>query len=197
MSPLPYTDAGAQLAFYIVLGTFALLEWRVRLRSGLNPHGTRADRRSRMVVYVSVVAGLAGAFILAGHERSAAISGGRWLIFAIGLTLMTAGIAIRQWAVALLGEFFTTDVRVHPDQTVIDHGPYRVVRHPSYTGMLVTLAGTGLALGNWAALGAVVVLPTIGVIYRIGVEERALLEALGEPYRRFAAGRARLVPGVW
>jgi protein-S-isoprenylcysteine O-methyltransferase Ste14 len=197
VSPLPYTNAGAQIAFYIILGTFSLLEWRVRLRSGLNPHGTRTDRRSRVVVYVSVTAGVAAGFILAGHAPSAAISDGRWPVFVFGLVLMSGGIAIRQWAVTLLGGFFTTDVRVHPNQTVVDGGPYRVVRHPSYSGMLITLAGTGLALGNWAALCALVVLPTIGLTYRIRVEERALLEALGEPYRRFAAGRARLIPGLW
>ena len=63
--------------------------------------------------------------------------------------------------------------------------------------MLITFVGIGLALGNWAALGMLVVLPTIGLVVRIRVEERALLDGLGEPYRRFAASRSRLVPGLW
>jgi protein-S-isoprenylcysteine O-methyltransferase Ste14 len=83
------------------------------------------------------------------------------------------------------------------DQTVIDTGPYRWVRHPSYSGLILTLLGLGPALGNWAALAVLVVVPTVGLVVRIRVEERALLEALGEPYRRFAAGRPRLLPGVW
>jgi protein-S-isoprenylcysteine O-methyltransferase Ste14 len=99
--------------------------------------------------------------------------------------------------VLVLGRFFTTDVRVHAGQAVVDTGPYRWVRHPSYTGLLITLAGIGLALGNWGALAALVVLPAIGLVVRIRVEERALREALGEPYRRFADSRARLLPGVW
>lgn len=196
MAPLPYTDSGAQIAFYLVFGVFVLLEWRVRLRSGLNPHGMRSDRNSRAFVYLSVVAGMVGGFTLAGvHE--AAISEARWPVFVFGLLLAVIGIAIRQWAIALLGRFFTTDVRVHAGQTVVEAGPYRWVRHPSYTGMLITFMGIGLALGNWAALAALVALPTIGLVVRIRVEEGVLLDALGEPYRRFAAGRPRLVPGLW
>jgi protein-S-isoprenylcysteine O-methyltransferase Ste14 len=110
---------------------------------------------------------------------------------------MCLGIAIRQWAVALLGQLFTTDVRVHPGQIVVDRGPYRWVRHPSYTGMLITFVGIGLALGNWAALAVLVVLPTVGLVVRIRVEERALADGLGDAYRSFAASRSRLVPGLW
>ena len=132
---------------------------------------------------------------MAGAVHAAAIADGRWPVFVVGLVLMGIGIAIRQWAVALLGQFFTTDVRVHPGQTVVEEGPYRWVRHPSYTGMLITFVGIGLALGNWAALGMLVVLPTIGLVVRIRVEERALLDGLGEPYRRFAASRSSLVCG--
>jgi protein-S-isoprenylcysteine O-methyltransferase Ste14 len=110
---------------------------------------------------------------------------------------MGAGIAIRQWAVATLGRFFTIDVRVQPGQTVVDRGPYRWVRHPAYTGLILTFLGFGLALGNWAALGVAFLVPTAGLVYRIHFEERALLEGLGEPYRRFAEGRPRLFPGVW
>jgi protein-S-isoprenylcysteine O-methyltransferase Ste14 len=111
--------------------------------------------------------------------------------------LMSAGIAIRQWAVVVLGQFFTIDVRVHADQTVVERGPYRWVRHPSYTGMLLTFVGLGLALGNWAALAALTVVPTAGLLVRIHFEERALLDGLGEPYRRFASSRPHLFPGVW
>jgi protein-S-isoprenylcysteine O-methyltransferase Ste14 len=197
VAPLPYTDPGARIAFYVVFGLFLLLESRIRLRSQLNRQGSRSDRNSRVVLYFWVVAGLVGGFALAGDVHGAAIRAGRWPIFAVGLILMGAGIAIRQWAVALLGRFFTTDVRVHPGQTVVERGPYRWVRHPSYTGMLITFVGIGLALGNWAALGALAVLPTIGLVYRIRIEERALLDGLGEPYRRFAASRSRLVPRLW
>jgi protein-S-isoprenylcysteine O-methyltransferase Ste14 len=113
------------------------------------------------------------------------------------MVLMCAGIAIRQWAVALLGDLFTVDVRVHAGQTVVERGPYRWVRHPSYTGLILTFVGIGLALGNWAALIVLAVLPIAGLVVRIRFEERALLDGLGEPYRRFAASRPHLFPGLW
>jgi protein-S-isoprenylcysteine O-methyltransferase Ste14 len=196
VAPLPYTNSGASIAFSVVSGIFLLLELRVRLRSRLNRHGSPADRNSLVVVYTTVTAGLLGGFALA-RWRAAAIPDARWPMFVVGLVLMGAGIAIRQWAVALLGEFFTTDVRVHPGQTVVDEGPYRWVCHPSYTGMLMAFAGIGLALGNWAAVAVLVAVPAIGLVIRIRIEERALLVGLGEPYRRFAAGRSRLIPGLW
>jgi len=85
---------------------------------------------------------------------------------------------------------------VQPGQTVVDRGPYRWVRHPSYAGLIAVFAGLG-GLDNWAALALLAVVPTVGLLVRIRFEERALLDGLGEPYRRFAAGRPRLFPGVW
>ena len=197
MAPLPYSESGARIAFYVVLGIFAVLEQRIRLKSRLNRRGVREDRGSMVVVIVAVTAGVGGGCAAAGLVPSAAIPDARWPIFVLGLTLMCAGIALRQWAIVLLGQFFTVDVRVHAGQTVVEWGPYRWLRHPSYTGMLVTFVGIGLALGNWAALTLLVVVPTAGLIVRIRAEERALVDGLGEPYRRFIATRARLIPGIW
>src|SRR4051812_41085763 len=97
---------------------------------------------------------------------------------------MGAGVVLRQWSIVLLGQFFTVDIRVHAGQTVVDRGPYRWLRHPSYTGLIVTLLGLGLALGNWAAPALAVVVPIAGLVVRIRAEERVLLANLGEPYRR-------------
>jgi protein-S-isoprenylcysteine O-methyltransferase Ste14 len=150
-----------------------------------------------LLLVVAVVVGLGGAFALAANLQAAAIGDGRRLFFVAGLVLASAGIALRQWAVAVLGPFFTVDVRVQTGQTVIDRGPYRWVRHPSYTGLIMVFAGLGLALGNWAALAAAAVVPTAALLVRIRLEERALLDALGDDYRRYAEGRRRLIPGVW
>jgi len=103
---------------------------------------------------------------------------------------------VLEWR-SLLGRFFTIDVRVHPGQTVVERGPYRWVRHPSYTGLILIFVGIGFALGNWAALAVLAVVPTAGLVVRIRIEERALLDGLGEPYRRFAASRPHLFPGLW
>src|SRR5215510_91143 len=185
-----------QLAFNIALVVWILSEWSIRLRSRRNREGSRVDRNSKLVVVASVFAGLIGAIELARRADGADLPDARWLLVA-GFVLIGAGIVFRQWAVAVLGRFFTTDVRVQPGQTVVERGPYRWLRHPSYTGLIATFIGMGLVLDNWAALAVLAVVPTAGLVYRIHFEERALLEGLGEPYRRFAASRRRLFPGVW
>jgi protein-S-isoprenylcysteine O-methyltransferase Ste14 len=197
VKPLPFVNAGAGIAFFSIFIAWVLLDFSVRVRGLVNREGSKEDRGSFAVVYVAVVVGLGGAFALAEHEHGAAITFARWPIFVVGVAVMAVGLLIRAWTVVLLGRFFTADVRVHAGQTVVDTGPYRWVRHPSYTGLILIFIGIGLALGNWAALVAIVVVPTAGLVNRIRVEERALLEGLGEPYRRFAEGRARLVPHVW
>ena len=197
MTPLPYVDVGAKTAFYVSLGILGASEWSIRFRSGRNRGGTRIDRGSFFAVIATSVFGFFAAFVLASHVPSAGIGTARWPIFVAGLAIVFLGIALRQWAVLALGRFFTVQVRVRSDQTVVDTGPYRWVRHPSYTGIIVSFFGVGVALENWLSLAALVVIPTIGLVIRIRVEERVLLDALGEPYRQFSAGRARLIPKVW
>ncbi|MFF2810094.1 methyltransferase family protein [Streptomyces sp. NPDC058000] len=113
------------------------------------------------------------------------------------LVVAWAGIALRLWAIVTLGRFFRGTVHIQHGHRVVTSGPYRYVRHPAYTGIL--LAGTDLALllDNAASWLAFTVCCLIAVGYRIHVEERMLLDALGEEYRAYAARTRRLVPGVW
>jgi protein-S-isoprenylcysteine O-methyltransferase Ste14 len=117
-------------------------------------------------------------------------------LFLAGIALMWAGIAFRYYAMRVLGRYFTFQVDVHSGQTVIEAGPYRYIRHPSYTGALITVLGLGLALGNWAGILAMLVCIGIGYAYRIHVEEAALIAALGEPYKDYMRRTQRLVPFV-
>jgi protein-S-isoprenylcysteine O-methyltransferase Ste14 len=197
MAPLAYTDVGAKYAFYVVLGMFAASEWSIRFRSQRNRGGTRKDRGSFYVVVFTAVLGIGAAFALAHSVQSAGINVARWPIFIIGLAIVILAMALRRWAVLTLGQFFTVQVQVRSGQTVVDTGPYRWVRHPSYTAITMSFVGIGVALENWLSLLVLIVVPTIGLVVRIRVEERALLEALGEPYREFSATRARLIPKVW
>jgi len=124
----------------------------------------------------------------------AAIPWWRVQIFFAGIALMWIGIAFRYSCMRMLGRYFTFDVAVHGGQTVVEAGPYRYIRHPSYTGAIITLVGFGLTLGNWAGLFALAACGAIGYAYRIRVEETALVGALGEPYRQYMARTRRLVP---
>src|SRR4029077_5162934 len=108
-----------------------------------------------------------------------------------------SGCVHRQWSIFTLGRFFTADVRLRPGQTVVERGPYRWVRHPSYSGLVLFFIGMGLALGNYLALAVLAIVPAAGLIPRIHAEERVLLQGLGDPYRQFAASRSRLFPRIW
>ncbi len=117
--------------------------------------------------------------------------------FAVGLALMVAGLVLRGWSIKTLGDYFTFTVMVSGDQPVIKSGPYRVLRHPGYAGVLLACVGLGLASANWVGLGGAVLVPLAFLLFRIQIEERALQVTIGERYRCYAAGHKRLVPLVW
>ena len=117
-------------------------------------------------------------------------------IFYPGIFLMLLGVFVRQWAIAVLGRFFSLTVRVAEDHRVIDKGPYRLVRHPSYTGVLITFIGLSLAVQS---LGALLVLLGVFVVsygYRMRVEEKTLLSELGEDYANYMKRTKRLIPYI-
>jgi protein-S-isoprenylcysteine O-methyltransferase Ste14 len=114
--------------------------------------------------------------------------------FYVGIALMFAGIGLRQWAIATLSGSFSLSVVVRDGQKLVDRGPYSRVRHPSYTGIAVTLVGFGLALGSLAVIviSGAVFLPVLA--YRIRVEEGALKESFGLQYQQYMERTKRLIP---
>jgi len=117
--------------------------------------------------------------------------------FAIGFVILLAGLVLRSRSIKTLGAYFTAAVQVSADQPVITAGPYRMLRHPSYTGLLLIMTGIGLTSANWVGLAGMALLTLAGLLWRIHAEERALLTTLGDPYRAYAAQHKRLVPLVW
>jgi protein-S-isoprenylcysteine O-methyltransferase Ste14 len=133
-------------------------------------------------------------FLLSLLLPQAAISWKRTWFFLVGICLMLLGSTLRWYSASILGRYFTFDVAIQSGQVLIEVGPYRYIRHPSYTGALLSLLGLGLALGNWAGLAASLSCMAFAYAYRISVEEAALAEALGEAYRQYMRRTWRLVP---
>ena len=116
---------------------------------------------------------------------------------AAGLILIGLGIALRMWVRLTLGRLYSGKLQVQMDHRLVTGGPYRFVRHPGYDGFL--LEAIGLAVGFSSLLGvlAVLVLLTPGLVYRIKVEEKLLVDQFGEAYQRYARQTKRLVPGIY
>ena len=114
--------------------------------------------------------------------------------FYLGIFLMFLGVLVRQWAIAVLGRFFSLTVRVAEDHRVVVKGPYRLVRHPSYTGVLITFIGLALAVQSWGALLVLLGVFSLSFGYRMRVEEKALLSELGEDYANYMKRTKRLIP---
>jgi protein-S-isoprenylcysteine O-methyltransferase Ste14 len=144
---------------------------------------------------VGSVVGLVLAFRLA--DLGGRLPGPGWLPVVVGVTLMVAGMAFRLWSIRTLGRFFTVTVNVADDQRVVDTGPYAVLRHPSYTGMLIVYLGIGAALDSWFSLIATPIPLAAAILTRIRHEERTLHDGLGPAYAAYADRTKRLVPFVW
>jgi protein-S-isoprenylcysteine O-methyltransferase Ste14 len=185
---------GPAALFACTIAVWMVLEVRQALQR--RPEASSADRDSLLILrLLAIVAALLAALAVARAPGAGIPAGG--VAFGIGLALMWCGIALRIWAFRTLGRYFTFTVMTSPDQPVVATGPYRVMRHPGYAGLILVLTGIGATYGNWLSLAALALIPLIGFIHRIHVEEAALAAALGSRYTAYATGRKRLIPFVW
>ena len=180
---------------YPTLACWALLEVGLRVGEAVRGKGRRGrDRGTRVLIAISFGAAIAAASVATSVAPSLRIPAA---VQVFGVVVMWLGLATRAWAVAALGGAFRTTVEVDRDQAVVTSGPYKWIRHPSYVGLLLIIAGLGLALGNWLSLAACLVLPLPALAWRIHVEEAELSRVLGDAYRAYQARTTRLIPGLW
>ncbi len=176
----------------VTLAVWAVLELCVRVGEAVHRKGRGdRDRATRVWIAIGLGAAIAAALVLRPVLQTPEP------LRVAGVAVMWLGLVLRGWAIVALGASFRTTVEVDPGQAVVARGPYRWIRHPSYTGLLAILAGLGLAAGSWLSLAVCVVLPLPAIVWRIRVEEAELERVLGDAYRGYAATRARLIPRVW
>jgi protein-S-isoprenylcysteine O-methyltransferase Ste14 len=114
-----------------------------------------------------------------------------------GIGLGVAGFALRFWAMRVLGRFYTRTLLTTRDQHVVQDGPYRLIRHPGYLGSLLIWIGASASSGNLLSLMVAGALLAVAYAYRITIEERMLIGALGDAYRQYRSHSWRLVPFVF
>jgi protein-S-isoprenylcysteine O-methyltransferase Ste14 len=184
----PYlVSACCWAALEVGLAVRDLVRWRARHSS---------DRGTRGIVALSLGGSIFVGIML--RQWVPALDTPVPAAFAVaGLVVIWAGLAVRVWAVVTLGRSFSTFVQADADQAVVTHGPYRWVRHPSYTGLLLIALGLGLGARNWLSVLICAVVPVLGLLPRIAVEESELTRVLGERYRDYQRTTRRLAPGLW
>jgi protein-S-isoprenylcysteine O-methyltransferase Ste14 len=196
MRPLPFVWPYALVFWAVAL--WAFLPERKVVQSGLEG-AKRADSKdsssTRVILVGSGIASFLAyplAFVKAGSFPES------WQIplFVAGVLMTFLGSLLRRYCWRTLGEYFTGDVKARQDQPVIRSGPYRLVRHPSYTAGMMMFIGIGLALGNWLSLAILTIATIATYSYRVAVEERALLDTIGEPYRAYMKERKRFIPYI-
>ena len=158
--------------------------------------GVRQDRSTLRVLWLVIMLSVAAGLYVAFHWRVAALPRAvSWQL--TGFLLFVLGLGLRWWAIITLGRFFTVDVQIAKDHHVVERGPFRVVRHPSYTGVLLAFVGFAVSLGNWAAMLVMLVPIFVAFLRRMKVEEQALSDALGEEYVSYMRRTKRLVPFIY
>jgi protein-S-isoprenylcysteine O-methyltransferase Ste14 len=157
----------------------------------------RQDRGSKRIIIGGTIVSVVLAFNLPVFLPGLAMSGNADAMLVAGTVLMLLGVAFRWYSIHTLGRFFTRDVAIRENHVIIRSGPYRYLRHPSYSGYLLAMLGIGLALNNWGALLAMLSINVAVYAHRINIEEAVLLENFGEAYRLYQRETKRIVPLVF
>jgi len=151
-----------------------------------------ADSSSLRILWITIMLAVTAGISASYRVPEAAIPGRT--VFWIGFALFGLGLVLRWYSIVYLGRFFTVNVAIHSGHEIIDTGPYKRIRHPSYAGALLAFLGLSLCLCNWLSLAVVMLPVTWAFSRRISIEEQALASALGGPYTKYMERTKRLVP---
>jgi protein-S-isoprenylcysteine O-methyltransferase len=183
-------------AFWLSYAGWAIIELGIWSRDRARVRGQRSDRFSMLAIVIGITAGIFAAFYGA-HVTETRIAAPGALLVGLGIALIWTGVIVRLWAVRTLGRFFRVTVTTQDDHRLIDTGPYRRLSNPSYTGAMITMAGIGLAMGNWASLAGILACAALGFAWRIRVEEQSLRARFGTEFDAYRRARWALIPPLW
>ena len=184
---------------YLLIGCFLVLQRAMRQgEQAKSLHSGQFDRGSTkligkafiIAILVLIAAPALNAFQIGPLSKGAAVG---WA----GVGVMFGGIALRWWANRTLGRFYTSTLRVAEGQRIIRQGPYKVLRHPGYSGVILIWVGAGFATLNWMAAAVIVLVVGASYRYRINSEEAMLMTTFGAEYQAYMAQTWKLLPFVY
>jgi protein-S-isoprenylcysteine O-methyltransferase Ste14 len=153
------------------------------------------DKGSLGFMWIMIALAIASGIIISVFIRLP-IGNQQWIPY-IGLVVILVGMLLRFMSIWTLGRFFTVDVTIRDNHMIKKDGLYKFIRHPSYSGSLLSFAGFGISLNNWLSLIAIVILTMIAFLYRIMIEEKALTDHFGADYLDYRKKTYRLVPWIY
>jgi protein-S-isoprenylcysteine O-methyltransferase Ste14 len=158
--------------------------------------GNVRDRGSILVLWSVIFSSIWIASWYGATHPHTLFRGALWVRTA-SVVVLAIGLAIRWTSILSLGRAFSVNVAIRPEQQLYRGGLFALVRHPSYTGMMVIFVAVGLHLRNWAAVAIMTLPPFAALLYRIHVEEAALGHAFGDEYADYRRTTKRLIPGIY
>jgi protein-S-isoprenylcysteine O-methyltransferase Ste14 len=194
MTGNPFPSDYAAYAFAVSIAVWVVSEiLGGTIIPSLRRRGTRVERRSSGTGALVIVAWVAVFGVSAGLGENGVLLLPPWLTY-VGDAMMIGGVALRQWAIAVLGRYFSGIIGVQRGQQVVEAGPYRLIRHPSYAGVLLILAGIAMSMLSGAAVAAAALIFGLTYGYRMRVEERVLVSELGDSYVDYMKRTKRVIP---
>jgi len=171
-----------------------LAYWAIAARSTKETR-RQESRSSRFSHYAPLIAGavILGWPDILGAQLEQRFPGPLAVWLSLGVALVALGLAFSAAARAKLGGNWSATITLKKDHELIRGGPYALVRHPIYTGMLLAFFGSALAIGRWRALVGLVLLAA-GLLRKMAIEERLMTEQFGEAYARYRAEVPALIP---
>jgi protein-S-isoprenylcysteine O-methyltransferase Ste14 len=111
--------------------------------------------------------------------------------------MIIVGLIIRLTAIMTLKQHFTYTVTKIENHELIESGLYKSIRHPGYLGQMIIFIGTSVSLSNWLSVLSMIIPVVFGFIYRIRVEERFMIEQMGEKYMDYQRRTKKLIPTIY
>jgi protein-S-isoprenylcysteine O-methyltransferase Ste14 len=182
----------------IAASVWMTIEGGLILRDMKNSKGsTRADRMTRWFNIVSISTAVLSPLVSFALPILQFNGAELPIVTWTGAVVICLGFILRYWSIAILGKHFRTTVEIEKGHTIVRKGPYKLIRHPSYSGIILFCTGYGMVSQNWLSLALCILLPALALIYRIKIEEEAFLAEIGDDYRRYQARTKKLIPGIW
>jgi protein-S-isoprenylcysteine O-methyltransferase Ste14 len=182
--------------FIIIWGSWFLSEILLTaLLRSKSPASKGWDKNSLRLVWGTIILSISLGVIVAIFTRFSISRSD--IIRYLGLFCIVVGIFFRVIAIRTLGIFFTVNLAIHNDHHLIKKGLYKFIRHPSYTGSLLSFIGLGASFNNWLSLIVIVIPVFLAFIYRIYVEEKLLIKQFGSEYSEYMKSTKRLIPFIY